>query len=86
MAASILFTGNTFAGVNRLASCLNLQFINESVFYDTKHRFLFPVLNQAWENEQRIVRQDLANPSAINLNVMDVVTALGTMPSMVHTR
>ena len=41
LAASILFTGNTFAGVSRLASCLNLQFISESVFYDTQQRFLF---------------------------------------------
>ena len=51
-----------------LASCLNLQFISESVFYDTQQRFLFPVLNQAWENEQKIVRQELINNSAINLN------------------
>ena len=35
LAASILFTGNTFAAINRLASCLNLQFFSESVFYDT---------------------------------------------------
>ena len=68
LAASILFTGNTFAGVSRLASCLNLQFISESVFYDTQQRFLFPVLNQAWENEQQMVRQELINKSVINLN------------------
>lgn len=67
LAASILFTGNTFAGVSRLGSCLNLQFIRESVFYDTQLRFLFPVLNQAWENEQEVVRQELVNKSAINL-------------------
>ena len=68
LAASILFTGNTFASVSRLASCLNLQFISESVFYDTQQRFLFPVLNQAWKNEQEIVRQELVNKGAINLN------------------
>ena len=68
LAASILFTGNTFASVSRLASCLNLQFISESVFYDTQQRFLFPVLNQAWKNEQQMVRQELVNKGAINLN------------------
>ena len=68
LAASILFTGNTFASVSCLASCLNLQFISESVFYDTQQRFLFPVLNQAWKNEQEIVRQELVNKGAINLN------------------
>ena len=36
LAASILFTGNTFTAINRLASCLNLQFFSESVFYDTQ--------------------------------------------------
>ena len=68
LAASILFTGNTFAGVSRLASCLNSQFISESVFYDTQQRFLFPVLNQAWANEQQMVRQELSNKSVIHLN------------------
>ena len=68
LAASILFTGNTFAGISRLASCLNLQFISESVFYDTQQRFLFTVLNQAWANEQQMVRQELSNKSVINLN------------------
>ena len=43
----IFFTANIFASVSRLASCLNLQFISESVFYDTQQGFLFPVLNQA---------------------------------------
>ena len=68
LAASILFTGNTFASVSRLASCLNLQFISESVFYDIQQRFLFRVLNQAWKNEQETVRQELVNKGAINLN------------------
>ena len=47
MAASILFTGNTFSSVSRLASCLNLQFFSESVFYDTQLKYLFPVINKA---------------------------------------
>ena len=49
LAVSILFTGNTFASVSRLASCLNLQFFSESVFYDTEQWFLFPNLIHAWK-------------------------------------
>ena len=49
LAASILFTGNTFAAFNRLASCLSLQLFGESVFYDTQLKYLFPVVNEAWE-------------------------------------
>ena len=33
LAVSILFTGNTFASVSRLTSCLNLQFFSESGFF-----------------------------------------------------
>ena len=68
LAALILCTGNTFASVSRLASCLNLQFISESVSYDTQQQFLFPVLSQAWKHEQETVRQELVNKGAINLN------------------
>ena len=51
LAASILFTGNTFAAINRFASCFNLQFISESVFYDTQQKYLFSVINEAWAAE-----------------------------------
>ena len=68
LAASILFTGNIFARMSRLASCLNLQFISKSVFYDTQQRFLLPILNEAWENEQQMLRQELEVKDAINLN------------------
>ena len=42
LAASILFTGNTFTAINRLASCLNLQFFSESVFFMTHKKVLVP--------------------------------------------
>ena len=53
LAASTLFTGNTFTAINRLASCLNLQFFSESVYYDTQQKYLFPVINDAWEAEKQ---------------------------------
>ena len=60
LAASILFTGNTFASISRLASCLNLQFFSESVFYDTQLKYLFPVINKAWEDESRNLPRKLS--------------------------
>ena len=68
LATSIFFTGKTFTGVSRLVSCLNLQCISQRVFHDTQRWFQFPVLNQAWKNEQQMVRQELDNKSAIHLN------------------
>jgi len=47
MAASILFTGNTFASISRFASCFNLQFFSESVYYNTQQKYLIPVVREA---------------------------------------
>ena len=68
LAASILFTGNTFASISRLASCLNLQFFSESVFYDTQLKYLFPVINKAWEDESRNQIDKLSSKEVVNLD------------------
>ena len=68
LAASILFTGNTFAAINRLASCFNLQFISESVFYDTQQKYLFPVINEAWAAESTRQVEMLNGKRAVNLD------------------
>ena len=53
LAASILFTGNNFSSISSLASCFNLQFFSESVVYDTQRKYLFPMVNEAWEAESQ---------------------------------
>lgn len=53
LAASILFTGNNCAAISSLASCLNLQFFCESVFYNTQKKYLFLVVSEAWEMESQ---------------------------------
>ena len=53
LAASILFTGNNFAFISSLVSCFNLQFFSESVVYDTQRKYLFPMVNEAWEAESQ---------------------------------
>ena len=68
LAASILFTGNTFAAISRLASCLNLQFFSESVFYDTQQKYLFPVINDAWEGEKQRQLGILNAKEVVNLD------------------
>lgn len=68
MAAAILFTGNTFSSISHLASCLNLQFFSESVFYDTQAKYLFPVINEAWEAECTNQIDQLTSQEVINLN------------------
>ena len=67
LAASILFTGN-FAAISRLASCFNLQFFSESVFYDTQRKYLFPVVNEAWEAESQRQVDRLTSKEVVNLD------------------
>ena len=68
MAASILFTGNTFAAISRFASCFNLQFFSESVYYNTQQKYLIPVVNEAWEAESRCQIEKLKQKAAVNLD------------------
>ena len=66
LAASILSTGNTFAAFSRLGSCLNLQFFSLSVFYDTQLKYLFPVVNEAWEAESTSQVEKLNSKEVVN--------------------
>ena len=67
-AASILFTGNNYAAISRLASCLNLEFFCESVFYDTQQKYLFPVVNDAWAMESQRQVNILTTKEVANLD------------------
>ena len=68
MASSILFTGNTFAAISRFASCFNLQFFSESVYYSTQQKYLIPVVNEAWEAESRRQIERLNGKAVVNLD------------------
>lgn len=65
--ASILFTGNSFARV-KSPSLMSKLTVNNNMFYDTQQRFLFPILNEKWENEQQMVQQQIAVKDDVNLN------------------
>ncbi|XP_068758424.1 uncharacterized protein [Montipora capricornis] len=67
LAAAILFTGNTFTSISNLASCLNLQFFCERVFYDTERKYLLPVVNEAWEAESNRQIDTLTPRAVVNL-------------------
>ena len=66
LAASILFVGNTFAAINQLASYLNLQFFSESDLYDSQQKYLFPVINDAWEAEKQR-KLDILNAKEVEI-------------------
>jgi len=68
LCSSILFTGNTFTRIQNFASCLGLQFLSERVFYRNQDRYLFPVINDAWERERRSVVHELCSKELVKLN------------------
>lgn len=52
IAAAILFTGLTFRRVADWAAAVKLQFISQATFTSIQQRYLWPVVNEAWRNEQ----------------------------------
>ena len=66
--SSILFTGNTFKRIQDLASCLNLQFFSKQVFYRHQDKYLFPIINQAWEKERTSAIEELTTKETVSLN------------------
>ena len=55
-AASILFSGNNFAKVKKLAKLLGLSFLSDSTFYRMQRLYLIPCVNEwrSWQREQLI--------------------------------
>ena len=68
LCSSILFTGNTFTKIQNFAACLGLKFLSERVFYRHQDRYLFPVINDAWEKERQTVVEELIDKPIVNLN------------------
>jgi hypothetical protein len=48
--SSILFSGNTFAALNKYARVFNLRMISKSTFMQEQTLYLFPIINSAWKN------------------------------------
>ena len=65
--ASILFSGNTYQHIHHFALYLNLQFISSSHYYSTQDKFLFPVINKAWESNRDGVIQQLKQVPHIDI-------------------
>ena len=53
--AAILFSGNTFSRIAQFASFLNLKFFSHTTYYNIQNKYLFPVVNKAWNEEKTSV-------------------------------
>ena len=68
LAASTLFSGNTYERISQVASFLNLEFIGKTTFYGFQNQYLFPVVDKAWREEKEAVIDEAEKVGNLNLN------------------
>ena len=61
LSSSILLSGSTYTKVASLADILKLKFFSERTFYSIQDKYLFPVINEFWHQEQNSVFSKLAD-------------------------
>ena len=61
LSSSILLSGSTYTKMASLAQLLKLSIFSEKTFYNIQDKYLFPVINEVWEEEQNAVFDDLKN-------------------------
>ena len=61
LSSSILLSGLTYTKVQSLADILKLKFFSERTFYSIQDKYLFPVINEFWHQEQNSVFSELGN-------------------------
>ena len=59
MSSAILLSGATYTKIASLAEILGLCFFSEKTFCTIQDSYLFPVINEVWEQEQHTVFNDL---------------------------
>ena len=59
MSSAILLSGATYTKIATLAEILGLCFFSEKTFCTIQDSYLFPVINEVWEQEQNTVFNDL---------------------------
>ena len=61
LTAAIFFSGIHFAKFERFAHWLKLKTISEYSYYVLRKRFVFPVVERAWQTEQASVSNELVS-------------------------
>ena len=53
LAASTLYSGNTYTTLSEICSCLNFQIFSKSEFYNIQKKILLPSICHMWKSHQR---------------------------------
>ena len=84
LAATILFTRNTFKPFQALASLLNLKIICESTFYTIQKEVFFPVVHKTWNSHQAEIVNELLRKKLLTFVETATPIDKGTMRSTEH--
>ena len=57
--AAIVFTGGSYESMKQFSNALNLSFVNKDQFYGVQDKIVFPVINNAYEKQQKDVIETL---------------------------
>ena len=57
--AAIVFTGESYESMKQSSNALNLNFVNKDQFYGVQDKIVFPVINNAYEKQQKDVIETL---------------------------
>ena len=57
--AAIVFTGGSYESIKQFSNALNLNFVNKDQFYGVQDKIVFPVINNAYEKQQKDVIETL---------------------------
>jgi hypothetical protein len=63
LSAAIVFSGNTYSRFRQMADYVNLGFPNESTYRSVANKYVYPVVNEAWLAEKRVVVNSLQGRS-----------------------
>jgi hypothetical protein len=64
-AASLLFSGNNFAKIQRLAKFFGLAFLSKSTYYRLQHIYLIPTVNEWWCWMREQLLQELSGEDVV---------------------
>ena len=57
--AAIVFTGGSYESMKQFSNALNLNFVNKDQFYGVQDKIVFPVINNAYEKQQKDITETL---------------------------
>lgn len=76
LSSAILLSGSSYTKVASLADILKLKFFSEKTFCNIQDKYLFPVINEFWHQEQNYVFSEL-NDKDLWLSVQPYILGKG---------